>query len=141
MSRENVELVRRIYDVINRSESVDEVTSELRELLHPEFEFVNPPDAVETGTRRGFDGLTAVLESYFAGVGTAAVFETEQMLDREDMVFVRGLIHARGTASGIEVDGPRVAMIYTIRDNRIYRVQWQWNPDEALARFERGAEA
>ena len=53
MSHENAALVRRIYDVINRSDSVHEVMEELGELLDPEVEFVNPPDAIERGTRRG----------------------------------------------------------------------------------------
>ena len=139
MSQENAEIVRLAWTVINRGDSVDEIMAELGELLHPEVEYVNPADAIERGTRRGPGGVRAALENYLAGVGPAAVFEIEQLLERGNMVFVRGVIHARGTASGVEVDGPGIGIIYTIRDNLLYRVEWHWDKDEALARFEREA--
>jgi ketosteroid isomerase-like protein len=46
MSEENVELVRRIYDIWAREGSA-------RELIAEDVEYVNPTYAVEPGTRRG----------------------------------------------------------------------------------------
>ncbi len=132
--------MRRAWDAINRRKSADEVMAEIRELVHAEIEFVNPADALEQGTRRGAEGLRLALVNYLAGVGPDAVFEIEQLSERDAKVFVRGRIHARGASSGVEVDGPGIGMITTFRENLIYRIEWHWDTEEALAKFEREAE-
>jgi ketosteroid isomerase-like protein len=48
MSQENVEVVRSFYDAWERDEFPGPV-----ELMDAEIEYVNPPGAVEPGTRRG----------------------------------------------------------------------------------------
>jgi ketosteroid isomerase-like protein len=136
MSQENVEIVRRMAEVMNRSESVDEAMSGLEELLHPEIEFVNPEDEIERGTRKGLTGMRTVLENFIAGAGGGATVELEQLRERGDRVFIRGCVHARGASSGAEALGPPVAGIYTIHDGRVFRIEWHYDVDEALARFE-----
>ena len=133
-------IVRRAWDAINGSRSADEAMAEIGELFHKEVEYVNPADALEQGTRRGVDGLRLVFANYLAGVGPEAVFEIEQLIERDDKVFVRGRIHARGASSGVEVDGPGIGMITSFRESLIHRIEWYWNKDEALARFEREAD-
>jgi ketosteroid isomerase-like protein len=54
MSQENVEIVRRSVDAWNRRD----VEGALG-LVNPDAEYVNPPSAVEPGTRRGISELTA----------------------------------------------------------------------------------
>jgi hypothetical protein len=50
----NEKIVRRVVEVLNTCESVDEaVATGVEELWDPEIEFVNPEDAVERGTRKG----------------------------------------------------------------------------------------
>ena len=49
MTGPNEELVRRAFEVINRSQSVDAVMAGLEELMHPTIELVNPEDAIEGG--------------------------------------------------------------------------------------------
>ena len=49
MSQENVEVVQRIYD----DGLLDRDTAALIELFAPEVEYVNPPEAVDPGVRRG----------------------------------------------------------------------------------------
>ena len=49
MTGPNEELVRRAFEVINRSESVDAVMAGLEVLMHPNIELVNPEDAIEGG--------------------------------------------------------------------------------------------
>jgi ketosteroid isomerase-like protein len=139
MAGDGEAVVRRMWGAINGSDSVDVIMDEVESLLDPEVEYVNPDDAIERGTRHGVDGVREALENYLAGVGPTAVFEIEQLLERGDMVYVRGRIHARGSASGVEVDGPGVGIVHTIRDGRIYRTEWHWDKEEALARFERAA--
>jgi hypothetical protein len=53
MSQENVEIVRRCYRVLNAGGTIDELMDRLRPLLDPHVEWVNPPDAIERGTRAG----------------------------------------------------------------------------------------
>ncbi len=58
MSQENVEIVRSIYTAWLAGTSA-------RALMDPDIEYVNPPDAVETGTLRGPEsfGLVRALEA------------------------------------------------------------------------------
>jgi ketosteroid isomerase-like protein len=133
----NEEQVRRAFDVINSGESVDAVMAGLEELMHPEIEFVNPEDAIEGGTRKGFAGIRTAFENFFDGAGRAATVEIEEVRERGERVFVRVRIHARGATSGAEAVGPPVGMVYTIRDGRVFRIEWHYDVDKALAEFDR----
>jgi ketosteroid isomerase-like protein len=138
MSQENVEIVRRALEVINHSESVDAAMAALEELIHPEIEFVNPEDALERGTRTGTAGMRTALENFYAGAGGGATFELEQIRERGERVFTLARLQARGTSSGVEALGPSTGAIHTIRDRRVSRIEWHYDVDEALARFEQG---
>ena len=61
MSSNNVELVRRIYST-GAWDSDGDPTLAL-ELIDPEFEFVNPADAVVPGTRHGHEGFLLAMQS------------------------------------------------------------------------------
>lgn len=136
MAGEGEAIARRSWDAISRSSSADEVMAEIGVLLHPECEWVNPADALERGTRRGHDGVKLAFENLFAGVGPDAVFEIDRLIERGDKVFVVARIRARGASSGIAVEGPVTGAILTFRDSLIYRMEWYWDQNEALARFE-----
>jgi hypothetical protein len=56
MSQENAEVIRALYERWNRNDLV------FLEVPRPDAEFVNPPDAIEPGTRTGYRGFTAVGE-------------------------------------------------------------------------------
>ena len=109
--------------------------ADIGELLHPEVEFVNPPDALETGTRRGADGVQLALGNYLAGVGDAD-FEIEQVIERGDKVYARGRLHGIGVSRGLDIPGGGTAAIYSFRDGLIYRMEWYWDERKALAKFE-----
>ena len=141
MAGEGEAIVRRMWAAINRRSSADEVMTEIEALLHAEVEYVNPPDAIERGTRRGPDGVRLAFKNYYEGVGPDATFDIEELIERGDRVFVRGRIHGVGASRGTEVMGPGIAAIITIRDNRVYRMEWYWNKDEARAKFEGGTTA
>jgi ketosteroid isomerase-like protein len=123
-------------EVINHSDSVDAAMAALEELLDPEIEFVNPEDAIERGTRKGMAGMRMALENFIAGAGGGATFELEQVRERGARVFTRARLHARGALSGAEALGRPTGTIYTIRNGRILRIEWHYDVDEALARFE-----
>lgn len=135
MSEKNVEIVRRVTEVMNTCESVDEaIATGVEDLWDPEIEFVNPEDALERGTRRGGEGMRTVLENFLEGAGAGASVELEELDERGDRVFSCGRVHARG-ASGAEAIGPLVGAVYTFRDGRILRIEWHNDVAEARARF------
>ncbi len=57
MGESNVEIVRELYRRAAEDGSFPD------ELIGDEIEWVNPPDAVETGIRRGRDAFHTALES------------------------------------------------------------------------------
>lgn len=112
--------------------------AELKDLIHPEIEWVNPEDAIEGGTRKGLAGVRTALENFFDGAGRAATIELEQVYERGNRVLARLRIHARGSSSGAEAVGPPVGTVFTIRDGQVLRIEWQYWTDETLDSFERG---
>ena len=119
MSRENVDLVRALYAAWARGESV-------RDLVAEDLEYVNPPNAVEGGTKRGRRFLVGVLDVY-----PDFRVEPERYEDLGDEVLVIGT--ARGTsASGLETRWQQ-GYIWTVRDGVIVRFRWFNDPAEALA--------
>jgi uncharacterized protein len=124
MSQENVEIVRRIYASWEPGSSPSESN-----LLHPEIEWVNPPYAVEPGTRRGIDAFTSItdeLDDRFEDFR----MEVERLIDVGDRVVVTATMRGRGTGSGVEVEN-RHGSIWTVRDGRAVRFQWFQEPEEA----------
>jgi ketosteroid isomerase-like protein len=134
----NEEIVRRLFDVINRSESADAVMAELEEQLDPEIEFVNPEDAIEGGTRKGLAGMRTAMENFFEGAGPGATFELEELYERGEQVLVRCRLHVRGASSGAEAVSPPGGLLHTLRDGRVLRIEWHYWTDEILDEFERG---
>ncbi|MEA2474836.1 MAG: uncharacterized protein QOE06_2751 [Thermoleophilaceae bacterium] len=119
MSQANVDVVRAIYDAWLAGTSA-------RHLIAEDLEYVNPPDAVESGTRRGRKSLAIIREVY-----PDFRVEPERYIDAGDDVVVIGT--ARGTgASGLEVQWQQ-GYIWTVEDGRGIRLRWFNNPDEALA--------
>ena len=118
MSQENVELVRSIYRLWSENESAGD-------LIDENLEYVNPPNAVETGTRHDRGALRRVREVY-----PDFRVEPERFVDAGENVVVVGV--ARGTsASGIEA-GWRQGYVWTVREGRAIRFRWFNDPDEAL---------
>jgi ketosteroid isomerase-like protein len=135
MSQENVEIVRRCYRVLNAGGTIDDLMNGLRPLLDPQVEWVNPPDALERGTRAGLDGWRVALENIRAGLGESVKLEVQEMLDRGDAVMATGKAHISGTSSGVEAVGPTWAAIWTLTGGRIRRYEWSLDPVAMRARF------
>lgn len=139
MASPNEKIVRRVTEVVNTCNSVEEaIATGVEELWDPQIEWVNPEDAVERGTRKGVAGMRTVLENLLAGAGAGATVELEELRERGDRVFTRTRIHTRGAASAIEMLGPPVGVVFTIRDERILRIEWHNDVDTARASFEQG---
>jgi uncharacterized protein len=113
---ENVQLLLRAYGVWHSGDA-----SRILEFLDPEFEWVNPDNAVEPGIRRGHDGFARVmrnLESTFAQQDHV-LGEYEEFGDR---VLWHTIFQARGH-SGAAIEVPE-QHLWTVRDGKILRLEW-----------------
>ena len=123
MSEENLELVREIY------RRLDEDGRFPDELLDPEVEYVNPPDAVEPGTRRGREEFYAAIDR------VTEVYEVEvrpeEFIDAGDDVVVLLTFVIRGRGSGVERPQSQ-GHVWTLRDGKATRFRWFNDRSQAL---------
>lgn len=123
MSADNVELVRHIYEAWSRRDSPEALG-----LVAEDIEYVNPPDAVESGTRRGADAFTAARGSVAETFASLSV-DVDDLIDAGDRVLALATLRGRGRASGVEIDRPQ-GHVWTVRDGRAVRFEW-FNDREA----------
>lgn len=99
--------------------------------MHDDIEWVNPPDAIETGTRRGQSGFEGA-ESAFGRAYSSIEIEVEKQVETDDSVglIMEILFHGRG--SGIEVR-QRMVALFTIREGKVGRFEWSNDPEGLLA--------
>jgi ketosteroid isomerase-like protein len=115
MSQANVEIVRRVHEGWARGDF-----SLGGDLLAPEFEWHQFPQAVEPGTiqREGVGGgLRRVFEIY-----EDVRVEVGEFIDAGDRVVVTGRTRARAKGSGMELDTP-LALVWTVTDGRLARIE------------------
>jgi ketosteroid isomerase-like protein len=125
MSQENVELVRRLYDAW-RADGFGVVPA----LMDPAIEYVNPPYAVEPGTRRGYEAFTSAADA-IRTIYPGRRFEPLEFFDAGNQVAVRVRVIARGAGSSVEVDAER-GYAFEVRDGKVVRFAWFNEPLEAL---------
>lgn len=127
MSQENVEVVRRLYELIDSRD----FAAAFPELADPDLEVRVPPlypDAPEV-----FRGLEGV-ERWFSMVDDVWAewrFEPERFLDADPTVVVLARLIAEGVSSGIHLERD-VAHIWTVEDGRAKSITVYLNQDEAL---------
>jgi ketosteroid isomerase-like protein len=92
------------------------------ELLTEDVEWVNPPDAVEPGSRRGVDGFNEAIASIYEGWGESR-FEPERVIENGDDLVALGELRVRGRAVDVEVRRAHGQM-WTFRDGRVARMRW-----------------
>jgi ketosteroid isomerase-like protein len=125
VSQENVEVVKRLYDAWQRNGF-----GVVPALMDPDIEYVNPPYAVEPGTRRGYEGF-ALAAKNIRNVYPSRRFEPLDFYDARDRVAVRVRVVARGVGSSVEVDAER-GYAFEVRDGRVVRFAWFNELVEAL---------
>jgi ketosteroid isomerase-like protein len=116
-------IVRRLYEVFDAARFDEEP-------FDADVEYVNPPDAIEPGTRRGVDEMREALESVREGFGEAKV-EVERMEEAGERVAVSLSMGVRGPASGIEGAVPQ-SHLWTFRDEKVVRFEWSFDSDWAF---------
>ena len=119
MSQENVDVVRSIYAAWLKGESA-------RDFIDPDVEYVNPPDAVEPGTRRGRKAFAGIRGAY-----DDVRIEPQEFVDARDDVVVLARITGRGRTSGVDIDW-RQGYIWTIQGGKAIRFRWFSTPEQAL---------
>jgi ketosteroid isomerase-like protein len=124
MSQENVEVVRRFYQAWASGDLPGPT-----HLMDPEIEYVNPPGAVEPGTRRGIDAFGSAVEKVLEGWAIWQM-QPEEFTDLGDQVAVVVRYQARGRGSGVEVSG-RESALWHLREGRVCRYAWFHEPSGA----------
>jgi ketosteroid isomerase-like protein len=119
MSAQNVEIVRSIYSAWWENRSA-------RRYIHPEIEYVNPPDAVEPGTRSGADSFARIRDAY-----DDVRIKPDKLIDAGDDVVVIATVNATGRGSGIPIEWHH-GYIWTINEGKAVRFRWFNDPREAL---------
>ena len=121
MSEENVEVVREAWDAYSRGD-YDRIAG-----------FHDPHIVVVTLEDGAVYGNNAVLANYerWDEAWEGAETSLEEVLGHGDRVFVAARFHARGRASGVEVE-TRLYEVYTVRDVKVLRIDEYATRDEAL---------
>ena len=130
MSQENVETVRRIYEAALRRDAATVLA-----LYDPGVEL----DASRIGVSmhpsggdayHGHDGLRDLFRDWHEAWGKIE-YDYEELIDAGEEVVAVVSRHARGRASGVEVERP-FALLWTLRDGKVIRVVWYLTREEAL---------
>jgi ketosteroid isomerase-like protein len=116
MSGENVEIVRRLIDAWNRQD-----LEGILALIDPEAEYVNAPNAVEPGTRRGHDAIVVVMRKLWDGI-PGALQEIDRFHDRGDEIITEGRLSRTMPGSDARISNP-LLMSWRFRDGRLVRLE------------------
>jgi ketosteroid isomerase-like protein len=129
MSRENVEVVRQIFDATARRD-----TAAVLSLYDPEVEWdTSGTMAGELMGRRIYRGHDGLL-SYFRELHDAAEnvqCSLHELIDAGDQIVSVMSARGRGRASGLELERNNTG-VWTIRDGKVVRVVWFGSRKEAL---------
>jgi ketosteroid isomerase-like protein len=129
MARENVEIVRRLFDAL----ALRDVTSILS-LYDPEVEWdasrAGPGEVFIGGIYHGHDGLRRYFREWYEAWDNVA-YSCEEVVDAGERVMSVVTNRGRGRVSRAEVEFKQYA-VWTIRDGKIVRVAWFNARDEAL---------
>jgi ketosteroid isomerase-like protein len=126
MSRENMDLVRQVYDAARRRDSTAVLA-----LYDSDVELDNTRLVVSGGVYHGHDGLRAIFHQWNEA-WESIDYEVEELIDAGDDHVVSVVSrHGRGRSSGVEV-AIRVALVWTIRDGKVTRVVWFPTREDAL---------
>ena len=119
MSRDNAEVVRRIYE----GGLIDgDPARFLDAFAVSEIEYVNPPEAVEPGTRRGRIEVAQALRNTSEPFDSSR-HELQELFDGGDTVVAAVSFRTRSRGSETEIVQEE-AHTWTLRDGRITRFEW-----------------
>jgi uncharacterized protein len=116
MSRENVELVRRCFDLFGRGEM-----EAVLQYVDPAIETIEGPEIPGSASYRGHAGLAEAYR-HWAGQWNDFRVDLEELIDAGSDVVAITRHHGTGRASGVTV-AALVAYIFTVRDGKLARMR------------------
>jgi ketosteroid isomerase-like protein len=125
MSQENVETIKRLYEAWQR-----DGFGIVPDLMDPDIEWVNPANAIEPGTRRGYEGFAAAANS-FSSVYRESRVTDATFYDAGDRVAVTASMTSRGGGSEFPIEAQR-GYVFDLRDGKVTRLAWFTDPAQAL---------
>jgi ketosteroid isomerase-like protein len=128
MSQENLELVRRFYEDGSFDRDPERIVDEF---ATADIEYINPPEAVEPGIRRGRAEVVEALRNS-SELFDSARHELDELFDGGDAVVAAVSFRTRSRRSEIELVQEE-AHTWTLCDGRIVRFEWGRDLGAALA--------
>jgi ketosteroid isomerase-like protein len=126
MSQENVELIRRSFEVFARTGDIpwDMIAADIEIRDH------DLPDAIGEvfRGREGYQRWLSVWDSAWEDYE----LEPEDLIDAGNQVIAVFRLRATGKGSGVETER-RNSVLYTVRDGKVVRADYFGDPDRALA--------
>jgi ketosteroid isomerase-like protein len=124
VSQENVEIVRRMHEVVGTERAFD--------CFDPEVVMIPTPSGPDAAAPYvGYDGLIAWVRDLRDALGDFQTYAQESIDVGDSRVLAITVVHGEGRASGIPFDF-RFATVYTLRDGRIVRAEAYDTKAEAL---------
>ena len=129
MGSDSVELVRRLFERLNRDLRLDSSWDDAHDVLASDFEYREDPAWPGAAAYRGIDALRRVATDYREVLGEMSV-EAEDFIDVGDRVVALYTWRAR-TDRGLEAEA-RQAGIFEVREGRIALWQIYFDREQAL---------
>ena len=126
MLPENVETVRSGFSALAKGDF-----ESFFSVLDDGVEWVNPPYAVEPGTRRGAAEFRGALDRMRATWGDIRLQIDEVVEAGEARVVVIGCWTGEGTGSGVQLENAFSSLL-TLRNGKVVRYEWFREKAEAL---------
>lgn len=126
MSQGNTEIVAGAFAALERGD-----LRAFFSVLDDEVEWVNPPYAIETGTRRGSAAFRDALGRMQSSFGQIRLEVDEVVVAGETGVIVTGRWTGQGAGSGVRLE-TTFSSALTLRDGRVIRYEWFREKAEAL---------
>jgi ketosteroid isomerase-like protein len=127
MSEENVELVERAFEALNRRDVDAFLESAVPEVVQDWSRAVGP----QRGIYRGPDDVARFLRSWWDAFDESVIV-VDELIDAGDQVVAVFHGRQRGRASGIEVEGRGAVLVWSVRDGKIASATLYQKRHEAL---------
>jgi ketosteroid isomerase-like protein len=124
MSEENVEIVRSIYEAMNRRDWDATFANSA-----PETELITPP-GIRAGTYRGREEIQGYVEEWLSAFDEWSVVP-EEIAESGDQVVAVLRIRAQPKGSNAEID-IRIGQLWTLRDGKTLASRMYPKPADAL---------
>jgi ketosteroid isomerase-like protein len=125
MSEENVEVVGRLYEALNRGDLEGAI-----EMTDPNIRYDLSERVFNPAVYQGHDGIRR-FSAEVDEVWDEFRVEPLDFIDVGDKIIVSHLVHARGKGSGVDVELPSTS-VYTLREGKVLAIRMYREHDQAL---------